>query len=130
MHGVLVVFDVADGFDALPQAAAFGRRGAHAEVVRHRGVDAHGAGVVLCAGGIVFGVHRHEVHAHRRFARLVAAVVAVHRRHPVEHLALRFLARRRAGREPAPDADASGEYTEQSSADDRRGSPVHEGSVR
>ena len=130
MHGVFVVFDVADGVDALLQAVAFGQRGAHAEVVRHGGVDAHDAGFVRRPRAGFVGVDRHQVHAHRRLARLVAAIVAVHRRHPVEHFALRVFARRRGWGEPAPDADASRQRGEHGSANRGNGAPRHDGSAK
>ena len=83
LQRVLVVADVAHGLDMARQRAAFRYGGANAEVVDDRRVDRHDAG----RGVDLIRVHGHEVHAHRRLAGLVAPVVRVHRRNPVEDFA-------------------------------------------
>ena len=84
LHGVLVVLNVAHGLDAPLQHAAFGDGNADAEVLHHRWVDDHD---ILVFGWRRVRVDRHQIHAHRRFARFVAAIVLVHGRDPIQHFA-------------------------------------------
>ena len=81
---VLIVLHVTDGFDIQIQRPGPNRGGAHAEIVDDLGRYLDGAGFILSGG---FLVHRDQIHAHGRFARLVALVVGIHGRHPVKWLA-------------------------------------------
>ena len=115
-HGVLVVLDVADGLDAPLQHAALRRRGAQAQVLHHRRADANHC--LVFRFFFVFGVHGHQRHAHRRFAGLVAAIVGIHRRHPVQDFPFGIFAggTGRIGgfrrQQEASNADANGQGTD------------------
>ena len=84
LHRILVVDDVPDRLDASGQRSSGRNARTNPEVVRHHGIDPDDAG--LCID--LIGVHRHEIHAHRRLAGPVAPVIRVHRRDPVQNLAL------------------------------------------
>ena len=108
MQRVFVELHIAHGVDVPREFAAFGLRRAHAEVVHDRWVDLHRARLAVD----FVRVHRNEVHAHRRLAGSVAAEVCVHRRDPVEDLALAAVTRCRRGNVAGRGLDAAGEKTD------------------
>ena len=87
---VFIKLHVAHGVDVPREFAALGLCRAHAEVVHDRRVDLHRARLAVD----LVRVYGYEVHAHRRLAGSVAAEVRVHRRNPVEDLALAAASRR------------------------------------
>ena len=90
LDGIGIVGDETDRLDRPRDRTPRGCCRSDSQVDRNPRIDAYDSRV----GTVFAGIHRHEVHTHRRFARFVTTIVRIHRRDPVQDLTGTIVIRR------------------------------------